>query len=335
MDEKIKISAPQSLFELLKKDCEDFKITKPDGSPNMNAFLNAVVVNFYEAFAGAEEKLRDEVKNAVAIVPDRYRETVFLSTLKILAKRQPDGESKQSKVFSFKPTKNTERAVIYIENLLLQNESLSSYYRRLFTAYAQKTKNEREKIVFKENYSLLTKALKKGVKVCISFAKGNVIKGASVYAVSAAKEELFNYVLFYSGKQNVTARLASVKTVSLLAEKGSMPAENAELFRRQAECAPQYPMYNTDREPIRVRLTEKGKALFKKIYLYRPTPVCIEGDVYTFACSANQLLYYFERFGDSAVILSPKKLGIFMRNYYYFAYKKYASLYGKDGSWKP
>lgn len=171
MDEKIKISAPQSLFELLKKDCEDFKITKPDGSPNMNAFLNTVVANFYEAFAGAEEKLRDEVKNAVAIVPDRYRETVFLSTLKILAKRQPDGESKQSKVFSFKPTKNTERAVIYIENLLLQNESLSSYYRRLFTAYAQKTKNEREKIVFKENYSLLTKALKKGVKVCISFAK--------------------------------------------------------------------------------------------------------------------------------------------------------------------
>ena len=330
MDEKIKISAPKSVYELLKKDCEDFKITKPDGSPNMNAFLNGIVSNYYEEFAGAEEKLRDEVSKAVGIVPDRYRESVLLDVLKVFTKKQSDSENKQSKVFAFKPTRNAEKAVIYIENLLLQNESLSSYYRRLFTAYSQKTKNEREKILFKENYSLLMKSVKKGVKVCISFANNNVIKGASVYTVCATKEELFNYVLFYNGKQNVTARLAAVKTVSLLAEKSEIPEGNADLFRRQAECAPQYPMYNTDREPIKVRLTEKGKELFKKIYLYRPTPVSVEGDIYTFNCSANQLLYYFERFGDSAIILSPKKLGVFMRNYYYFAYKKYKSLYSRD-----
>lgn len=89
-------------------------------------------------------------------------------------------------------------------------------------------------------------------------------------------------------------------------------------------------MYNTDCEPIKVKLTEKGKKLFNKIYLYRPTPVKIEGDIYTFICSANQLLYYFERFGDSALILSPKKLGLFMRNYYYFALKKYRSVYKND-----
>lgn len=330
MDEKIKISASKSVYELLKKDCEDFKITKPDGSPNMNAFLNGIVSNYYEEFSGAEEKLRDEVRKAVEIVPDRYRESVFLNTLKILTKKQSDSDNKQSEVFAFKPTRNAEKAVIYIETLLLQNESLSSYYRRLFTAYSRKTKNEREKILFKENYTLLMKAVKKGVKVCISFANDNVIKGASVYTVCAAKEELFNYVLFYNGKQNVTARLASLKTVALLAEKSEIPEDNVALFKRQVECAPQYPMYNTDREPIKVQLTGKGKELFKKIYLYRPTPVGVEGDIYTFNCSANQLLYYFERFGDSAIILSPKKLGIFMRNYYYFAYKKYKTLYSRD-----
>lgn len=95
--------------------------------------------------------------------------------------------------------------------------------------------------------------------------------------------------------------------------------------------ATQYPMYNTDNEPIKVQLTEKGKKLFEKIYLYRPTPVSIEGNIYTFNCSANQLLYYFERFGDSALILSPKRLGIVMRNYYYFAWKKYKAVY-KDGN---
>ena len=126
---------------------------------------------------------------------------------------------------------------------------------------------------------------------------------------------------------STTLRLASVKTVSLLSASSHIPEENKLLFERQIACASQYPMYNTDNEPIKVQLTEKGKKLFEKIYLYRPTPVSIEGDIYTFNCSASQLLYYFERFGESALILSPKKLGIFMLNYYYFALKKYKTIY--------
>ena len=86
-------------------------------------------------------------------------------------------------------------------------------------------------------------------------------------------------------------------------------------------------MYDSDNELIKVKLTEKGKDLFKRIYLYRSEPVEINDNIYTFNCSANQLLYYFERFGDNALILSPKKLGIYMRDYYYFAYKKYKKLY--------
>ena len=163
MDEKIKISAPKALYDLLCKDCADFKVTKKDGSPNMNAFLNMVLVNFYEEFAGAEEKLRDEVRAALADVPDRYRETAFLNALKVFTKRQTDIDDGETKVFAFKPTKNAEKAVVYIENMLAPNESLSSCYRRLFSAYAQKRKNLRERIVFKENHRLLTEAAAKGI----------------------------------------------------------------------------------------------------------------------------------------------------------------------------
>lgn len=232
--------------------------------------------------------------------------------------------------FSFKPTKVSEKAITYIDKIVLKDESVSSFYRRMFTAYSQLTKTEREKIIHKENYEIIKKAIKKGVQVCIVLNSKDVLTGASVFAVAPAKDELFNYVLVYNGKQNHTLRLASVKSVSLLSAKASMPEGNYKLFERQVACAAQYPMYNTDDEPIKVQLTEKGKKLFNKIYLYRPTPVKIEEDIYTFNCSANQLLYYFERFGDSALILSPKKLGIFMRNYYYFALKKYRSIYKND-----
>ena len=328
MYEKIKITLPKAGAELLKKDCVDFKVVKENGEPNMNSFVNSLVVNFYEEFSAAEENLHDEVKKAIAVVPDYYRDSVFRDIVKLFAKRSVAEEDKRESVaFSFKPTKSSEKAVIYIEHALLVDESLSSFYRRMFSAYSQKTKNEREKIIFKDNYTILQKAVAKGLQVCIALQSGDVIPDASVYAVAAGKDELFNYVLIYANKQNITVRLASVRSVSILPEKSDIPPKNAEMFARQVSAAAQYPIYNSDKEPIKVQLTDKGKKLFDKIYLYRPTPVSIEGDIYTFDCSANQLLYYFERFGDSALILSPKRLGIFMRNYYYYALKKYRSIY--------
>ncbi len=328
MNEKIKVSLPKSALELLKKDCLDFKIKKENGQPNMNAFINALVVNLCEAFSAAEETLREDVNAALAAVPEYYREKVYYDVLKVFTKRNAEAYDREpTATLSFKPTKQSEAAVLYIECTLPSHESLSSFYRRMFLFYAQKTKNEREKIIRKDAYALLQKSIERGVQVCVQLQSGDVMNGVSVHSVAPSKDELFNYVLAYDQKRNVTVRLASVRTVSLLPEPAFIPDKERALFERQLACAPQYPMYPSDNEPIKVQLTEKGKKLFEKIYLYRPTPVNIEGDVYTFDCSANQLLYYFERFGDSALILSPRKLGISMRNYYHFALKKYRSIY--------
>ena len=159
---------------------------------------------------------------------------------------------------------------------------------------------------------------------------GHIYNDVSIYAIEAAKDELFNYALFFSEKKNRTVRLAKIKTVLLLAKNVEIPEESKKMFARQIAAGAQYPIYSTDNEPIRVQLSAKGRELFDKIYLYRPIPISIEDDIYTFDCSANQVLYYFERFGGEALILSPKRLGIFMRNYYYFALKKYRSVYGKE-----
>lgn len=328
MDEKIKISLPKITLELLKKDCEDFKVTKKNGVPNMNAFINTLIANYYEDFSAHEESLYDDIKAALYPIPDYYKEKVFQDVVKVFAKRseQTDGK-KDTTTFSFKPSKVAEKAVSYVEQVILKSESVSSFYRRLFVSYSQKTKTEREKIIYRENFELMQRAMKKGVKVLLRLQSGEVLNRLSIYSVSPAKDELFNYLLAYGNKHNYTMRLASVRSVALLSEKAEIPEDYRKLFERQVACAAQYPMYSTDDEPIKVQLTEKGKKLFNKIYLYRPTPTSIDGDIYTFNCSANQLLYYFERFGDSALILSPKKLGIFMRDYYHFALKKYRSIY--------
>lgn len=331
MEEKIKISLPKTLLELLKKDCEDFKILKDDNKTNMNLFINTLIANFYEEFSAHEEQLHEDIKDVLSNLPERYKDDLFHNIIKLFAKKsENEVNKKETTTLSFKPTKLSMKAVIYIEQILLKSESLSSFYRRMFLSYASKTKNEREKIIYKEQYEYLTKAIKKNLQVCLTLNNSNIMTNMTVYAIHSAKDELFNYVLLYGNKQNFTIRLASIETVSLLTQKANIPNKNATLFDRQIECAVQYPMYNTDDEPIKVQLTEKGKYLFQKIYLYRPTPINIEGDIYTFNCSANQLLYYFERFGENALILSPKKLGIFMRNYYHYALKKYKSVYLKN-----
>lgn len=332
MEEKIKISLRKSTLELLKKDCVDFKITKANGSANMNLFINTLIVNYYEEFSAGEEGLHDEIKKALFSVPEAYKKNAFDEILKVIKKREvAEPLEKSSSILSFKPTKFSERAISYIENIVIKNESISSFYRRLLVAYSQRPKNEREKLIFKDNYEILCKAIKKGVQVCLVLkSNGKSYENMSLYSVSSAKDELFNYVLCYSRKNNYTLRLASIKNVYLLSDKSEIPESNKTLFERQIECGAQYPMYPSDENEIKVELTEKGKELFKKIYLYRPDPISISGNIYTFNCSANQLLYYFERFGENALILSPKRIGIFMRNYYHYALKKYRTIYGKE-----
>ena len=328
MDEKIKISISKNTLDILKKDCQDFRILKSNGTPNFNAFINILIVNFYKSFSASEETLHQELKDAISFVPEYYKNKAFDNVIKLLTKHgEDDYAKKESVTFSFKPTKISEQAILHIMHVILQNESISSFYRRMFNAYSRKTKNEREKIIHKENYELLQKAISLGVQVCAQVSTGLVLKSYSIYAIEPAKDELFNYVLGVSLSKNVTIRLAKIKTITLLSSPSVIPSENKQLLDRQIACAPQYPMYNTDNQPIKVQLTDKGIKLFEKIYLYRPTPIKIDGNVYTFDCSAMQVLYYFERFGDNALITSPKKLGVQMRNYHYFALKKYNTFY--------
>ena len=330
MTEKIKISVPERIYDLLRKDAKDFRVLKPSGEENLNAFINILVVNFYEEFSADDERLRESIKGALSAIQEKYAKEVFSEVMNAIVKREKEENLGKSVALSFKPTKLSESVTIYIENVLLKNEAISSFYRRLFIAYSKKLKNEREKIIHKQNYELLINAVKKELQVCISLDNGHVYNDVSVYAIESAKDELFNYVLCFSDKKNRTLRLAKIKTVSILNKNATIPEESQGMFNRQIACGAQYPIYSTDNEPIRVQLSAKGRELFDKIYLYRPIPMDIDGDVYIFNCSANQVLYYFERFGSEALILSPKKLGIFMRNYYYFALKKYRSIYGKE-----
>jgi len=331
MEEKIKISLPKTVLTLLKIDCKDFNILKENGQPNFNAFINTLVVNYYQNFSANEEVLYQDLKKAIQYVPDYYKESLFEDMVKIFAKRvETNFDKKDTTTFSFKPTKNSLKAISYIQGVLTKSQSLSSFYRRMFISYSKISKNEREKIIHKENYEQILKAIKNEMQITVFLQNGKRVENLSVYAVASAKEEMFNYVLVCQKGHNITFRLNNIKLMYLQSAKAKITNANKILFDKQIECGVQYPFYNTDDKPIKVVFSEEGKHMFEKIYLYRPTPTEINGNEYTFNCSAKQMIHYLQRFGSEAVITAPKKLGIFMRNHYHFALKKYKEFYKKD-----
>ena len=76
-------------------------------------------------------------------------------------------------------------------------------------------------------------------------------------------------------------------------------------------------------------MTEQYKDLFKRIYLYRPTPDKIKGNIYYFNCSHNQVMHHFKRFGYDAMIISPIELAESIRKYYNLSAIKYSEKIAK------
>lgn len=331
MEEKIKISIPFSTYDILIKDCENFLFYKNDKNSNKNYFLNTLIMNYYEKFSASEDSFHDSLMVAMAKIDEKVKYEVFENVLKVITKRDNLKQNDDTTIISFKPTKISEKAIDYILNVLVKNESISSYFRRMFNSYAHNPQNEREKIIFKDNYDLLIKSINKDVNVCLTLKSGEIYKDVSIYYVGSSKEELYNYALFVPSNTltQKTVRLAKIKNVLLLSKKRNLNIEIQKVFDRQIKNGIQYPIFLHEIETIQIKLTEKGKKMYKRIFLYRPNYEKIDGDIYYFNCSFFQILHYFKRFGEDALIISPINLARQMKEYYYLANSKYQKQHNK------
>ena len=106
MTEKIKISVPDRIYEHLRKDAKDFRVLKPSGEENLNAFINSLVVNFYEEFSANDERLRENIKGALSAIPEKYAKEAFSEVMNAITKREKEENLGKSVALSFKPTKS-------------------------------------------------------------------------------------------------------------------------------------------------------------------------------------------------------------------------------------
>lgn len=102
-------------------------------------------------------------------------------------------------------------------------------------------------------------------------------------------------------------RLSRIRNVIILKEKAEFSESDQQIFERMITYGPQF-QYLASESIAVVYLTENGKRMFHNFYVHRPIVDKVEGNLYYFKCSYNQVLHYFKRFGKHAKIISPTYL---------------------------
>ena len=317
--EKINVYIPKDLDDRIRDDALRFEILKPDGIQiNRNRFLCLVIGGYYSGFSDERRKKFAQIKKA--LMPFLSGSELNEAAENVLGKTmyQTAGKKKglTSVRFSFKPSKEIEDIVKVIRET--EESGISSCLVRMLIGYFEKPSHEREKILFREEFDALSSACAETHPVTFLLRTTGNVHQVLPYTVVPGKNENYNYLLCQEIMEQNGVKTAMAMSYRLTRISNVRPCDSPAAFRkavllhleRMREKGPQYAI-NRD-EAVKVKMTEKGIDLYRRIYLDRPLfdDKAIPADgIYTFSCSEEQAFFYFRKFpGDTAVIISPDSL---------------------------
>ncbi len=323
--EKYKIYIPEEMKIRLMNDAELFDYAKNDGSVNLNAFLKQLLVSYFDKYCDANQQLLDMIladlgnlssisKNEANLIADKIIHTYMRNTTY---------RKDRSIAISLTVSGRSLDILRSIENNLLSQLSLSQYLHDLFDSYLQIPRNNREKIIFKDTFRELNEAIKK--RCVITFSSSTVPKkvfSVKPYLIAASKEEQCNYLLCADNQSNIprTFRISRIHTIYLSSE---IFEHDARIAQELKEAAIKSPQSASRKIKASVRLTDRGIQMFRIITKNRPEVLQKEGNIYYFEWPQKQLEIYFSRFGEDAVIISPKECHENMMGFYKKALETY------------
>lgn len=320
--EKINIYVPEHIGNSLDNDATMFEVFKRDGQTiNRNKFLSMLILGYHNSYV---EECSNAYNNVIKLLsnggldPSAQHEIADGILKNVVLPQVPSRKGKNPAKLSLKPTKETEGLLLGLVYNIGIEDSVSQYLCRLLMSYCEKPLTVREKIVFRDNYEYLQSACERKRTVAFSTIwNPDVIHEVIPYKLVYGREEMYNYLLCgeissYSGQMEAKSyRLNRITRLSYGRTVLQLRADVERHLQMMIKYGPQF-MINDDEETC-VRLTEKGRKSFNRIYYGRPRFSRIEecGDdyLYYFNCSKDQILMYFRRFGPHEVeIISPESL---------------------------
>ena len=324
MEEKIKIHLTKEVYETILKDCEAFEFYKINGELNKNAFLTKLINNYYKSYQEKENILISLIESEIKDSVKDYKDITIKIVNKLNKLESSPNKEKFSSILSFKPTKESQMSLSYIENYLLYGKGISEFFRNMLTSYTSLPQDQREKIIFKTQYETLLKAIKQNKKVFFTTKNGRgSTHESSPYVITTSKEELHCYLLTKYNNNYKSYRLNRIEEVTIINEVNEINEFDKEKFNQIILHGPQFVYEKDEENTIIVKLTEKGKQLYKSHYVHRPNYDYVENDYYYFSCSYTHIKTYFRRFGKEAYIVSPNILQKDFIKFYKQAHESY------------
>lgn len=198
--------------------------------------------------------------------------------------------------------KNLENYYSFLAEKKIEVEA--EYFRNIFFYYAQQSKKSRELFIFKNITEKIMCGVENKKKIIVTFADGTK-KTISPYYMASSELELKNYLFSYDEEEkkfkNFTLR--NIKAV-YVTEKKVYEGEN-DFVREVIENFDPFLSYS---RRVKVKFTDEGLEILKKIKTYRPKLLKQEGNICVFQCSELQGKRYFSVFWNEAEILEPLEL---------------------------
>lgn len=323
VNQQIRLRFSKTAEEVIAYDMDVFEET------SRSTFINRILSNFYEnANASIGRKLQIYKEELLSVSGCNEESAVYKELM---------GRKKKQlieKAGSFEnPEKNSGSSPIrlwddFFEYLIdpgSNNEdkyylSIPKYCRAIIEEYARLPFTERELVFFnKEIVSPITDAITNGYQIYVSTGIRNDSGTLSSYffipfEITTDPLSTANYVVGYSYKADQSKRdkrMCSFKLSRIVKVKRES-SRSAFLSKDDISCLQEAInqkgvmfLVADASEEIVVRLTDNGKRMFKTQIHMRPMASKINGDIYTFSCSAFQAKNYFFKFGKEAEILSP------------------------------
>ncbi len=308
----------QDIHSKLKEDQKSFHMGTVE-----SAFIKRIIVNYYDIYSKEKEDLENKIRDSISsfsYVPSKedcsdisWQIIKFLDENKAI--RNDCSKHKRLDKLHLRINKNE---IVLESNLdsLAQYARLSESLTSLFQSYLDKPKYERERIIFKDVFERLQKAISKNRQVKIK-AKSNEreetkFKIIDPKEVHVSKEELFNYLLYKDerdGKECASSiHLYNIISVVLEPKSCNFSKQIISYFERMKINGVQYSI--SDDIVYKVKLSEKGKKLYQRNLKYIERPIALgisnpDEGIYCFDCSKMQLENYFSSFYEHMEILEP------------------------------
>lgn len=324
-EQKIRIYLSERAKSVIAEDMDTFCVSKPatfintvffnykdQAESSISLYLQQKRIDFERIFSdsGLNDTQRDYIVNRL------LEEEKITLKQKLKALTLSNGSSKLYHI--------NDRNVDYLTNITEEDQYYSRpglYVRSVLEEYCSLPFIKRERIYRKEIYDKIENACrqKRVLKVTVPNHKTNTVQTYWVYPYKIVPTSFHtqDYLVCYSRRQedpDNTKKMASfsmarISDPTCLTKSFHLnQKEIAKLEESLTQRSPAYLIEET--EQIKVRLTPKGKRIFKTKLYSRPEK--IEGlshdDIYVFNCTRSQIYNYFFSLAAEVEIMEPLDL---------------------------